>query len=341
MRRSIALAFALLALSSPFAHAQDPKPLPAKIDVGFDPKVDGLPFANGGNYASRGDCIGMSLTAIDRFLRRKAGEKLPAAEKAKKDRVEALIGDPVDHSVAAIAQALSKEVKVDGAKLDDPKLIRAALLRIQESGKPETLGLDSRVDGHCVVLFGFKNGKLLIYDPNFPGETVEWPFDEKKGLGKPPKGDRWSSVAPIPFDRYPVSRDMARIRGECASGDKACSGEFPTIETTVKPAADKKSVTISGKVSRGKRKSDEGDPTDPPKNVFVRINGVLETAPVALRSDGSYSAVIPASKLKEKGENSIQIVAATRYGSFAGFASVPAFTLGERTGIVEELSSPR
>ncbi len=340
-RRSVAVALLLLAIAAPQARAQDPKPFPDKVETGFDPKVDGLPFFNGGNYGSQGDCIGMSIVAIDRFLRRKAGEKMPENEKIRERETDALVGDPVDHLVTAAVQVEAKKVRVEAQKLDDPSALRAALIQMKEDGRPVTLGLDSKKAGHSVVLFGYKDGKLQIYDPNFPGETMEWTFDPKTGLGKPYRGDKWDTVAVLPLEKFPVSADLKKIREQCGGGAKECTEAFPAVTATVTPAADKKSVTVTGTVSRGKKKSDEGDATDPPKIVFLRVNGVLQKMPAKLKADGSYSITLPASALEAEGENVIQVIAATRYALFAGYTQAPAFTLGPRKGVLEALSSPK
>lgn len=373
LHRSRALASALavvLSLASA-ARAQDPdglplpatkKPvrasLPATIDTGFDPAQDGASFVNIGTYASQGDCLGMSLTAIDRFLRRRSGETLPAQEPpdTKNAPRGGLVGDPVDHETAAVVQAVGNrdEAVFDHAKkarFSDPGPVNAALERIAATGKPEVLGLDGKHDGHAIVLFGYKDGKLQIYDPNYPGETIQWPFDPVHGLKKYPKAlgtdpkeadmrrfyGGITTVTPVPFDHFQVSRDIAKIRGECSAQAKACAAKFPTVTTNVTPSRDGKSVTITGTVTRGLTKGEDG-PTERPALVILRVNGVLGHKPVPLRG-GHFTVTLPASALQD-GDNVVQVVATTDGGGFAGFATTKPFQIGGvRKGVNEALGA--
>jgi hypothetical protein len=370
-RRVFATALVLGIATASLARAQDPDglpppaktsaaALPATIETGFDPAKDGAPFNNIGSYASQGDCVGMSLVAIDHFRRRKAGETMPAQDPPDDSNTvkAALVGDPVEHEVAAIVQALGDHDDAvfdhaKTAKLSDPRLVRDALLRIENPGEPEVLGIDGRGDdGHALVLFGFKDGKLQIYDPNYPGETVQWPFDPVKGLSKYPKAfgtdpkeadmrkfySGMTRVTPVPFGQFKVSQEIAKIRDECSTQAKACTAKFPVVTAEVKPSADGQSVTISGTVSRGEKKSEDG-PTTPPGIVLLRVNGQLQKTPTAIKN-GRFSVTLPASALKSEGDNVVQVVASTREGGFAGYATTKPFQLGPRKGVTEALTSP-
>ena len=129
-------------------------------------------------------------------------------------------------------------------KLSNPKNIRAALERIAKTSIPEIMTLNSASDGHATVLYGYKDGKLQIYDPNFPGETVEWPFDPVKGLARHPKAKddptfygKLKLAGSTPFDQFQTGRDIAAIRSSCDALDKACVGRFETVTGKVEPAS--------------------------------------------------------------------------------------------------------
>jgi hypothetical protein len=57
-------------------------------------------------------------------------------------------------------------------------------LQMKVTGKPQVMGMqfaDGSV-GHAVVVYGFRDGKLLIYDPNYPGRTVTASVDPTRGI---------------------------------------------------------------------------------------------------------------------------------------------------------------
>src|SRR5581483_1582778 len=139
-------------------------------------------------------CFGMSLIAIDNYLQRKNGG--PPAKQQPEVTQFAAEGDLKAEEAAAVAEN-DALVKDGGApslvKPSNPKPILDALERMKKTGVPEPFFMDAGQGrgefGHVAVLYGAKDGKLLFYDSEFPGETIEWPFDSKKGLGVHPKHD--------------------------------------------------------------------------------------------------------------------------------------------------------
>src|SRR5687768_600943 len=77
------------------------------IDVdGFDPRLDGLPFPNKGSFTNpRGNCFGMTLVAIDNYLRRTRviGPPAPPREVATSSAVY-----PEEHALVSKAQSLTR-----------------------------------------------------------------------------------------------------------------------------------------------------------------------------------------------------------------------------------------
>lgn len=52
------------------------------------------------------------------------------------------------------------------------------------TGEPQIMIIQSFSAGHALVAYGYHEGRFLIYDPNYPGETVTYAFDPKAGFGK-------------------------------------------------------------------------------------------------------------------------------------------------------------
>jgi hypothetical protein len=342
-----------------------PKPSPAAsaaptdVDIGFDPRTDAPLFSNDGDYrlGPMSDCFGMSLVAIDNFKRRMAATG-PIPERQSKVTDLAAQGDLHEEELAALVAEDANETYAgpDGPKIPkdslptNPKAILAALARIQKTGVPETLmmtmGPPGPYSGHVTVLYGYKAGKLRIYDPNFPGETIEWPFDPKKGLGPHPKGQgpfkatygAVHAVTPVPIDRLKASGDIAAIRSAVYSS-AASTKDFATVTVKLAPGANADDVVLSGTVSRGLKMGAFG-PSVPPSQVWFKINGELVANPVQLQKDGSYSVTLSRSSFTETSD--VSVVATTkpfRYmtaGALAGFTE-QKLDLPRSEGFVKKL----
>jgi hypothetical protein len=311
----------------------------------FDPKKDAPLFANNGDYKNGGgDCFGMSLVAIDDFIRRKNGGAARGPDKVSEHPAE---GDLAQKETAAIVATEANAKDNDAAALEPPshaKPIMDALERIQKTGLPEPFFIDAGKgrgeDGHVTVLYGAKDGKLLFYDPNFPGETIAWPFDPKKGLGPHPKaghGDPFyghiNAVGSVPFDKLQTSKGIGAIKQACSAGASACVDQFPKVTVKLSPAKKEGEVQLSGTVSRGEKKVN-GQPTDAPAMAFLKIDGKLRREPVRLAKNGSFSIDLPRSSLRDTSE--VTVVATTKTGALAGYVT-EKLSPPSSSGFVKEL----
>ena len=247
-------ALALLLLLTPALLAQ-----PVRTD--FDVRLDGLPFDNMGDFASpEGNCLGMSLLAIDNYLARKerraAGipdpPPLPLARRTQDGPLQA-------QQVASLAQ-LEAERRDDPAENprrhpSQPAQVRAALERIRATGIPEVMCIFmSDGSGHATVLHGYDGSSLLIYDPNYPGELIRWPWSPSGGLGRHPKRGDDGLYSPTrfsvtPFRQHPSSKQLAAVRASCAAGAKRCVGRWFQVESALEERGAQREVV--GRVRPG------------------------------------------------------------------------------------------
>jgi hypothetical protein len=139
--------------------------------TGFDPTRDG--FANFGD----GNCLGAAETAAWWFDRVKAGQEArPLAEALADDRAR----------FSGLAKL--SEQRFQGKLLDHVWPSGRAegletLTRLAETGQPQILSFDTGKGGHSVLAYGFERGHFLIFDSNFPGETIDYDFDLQHGFG--------------------------------------------------------------------------------------------------------------------------------------------------------------
>jgi hypothetical protein len=318
-------------LPLPAATPKSPTALPATVTTKFDPRIDGLPFVNLGDFASpEGNCIGMSLLAIDAFNRRQtaaaAGQPAPAAPPIAKTPTE--LDLPLEEASSAVQQAEETggddDLRVNKEqRLSNPAAIRAALLRIAKTGEPEVMTLKGGTDGHATVLYGYANGNLQIYDPNYPGETIQWPYDPVKGLGKHPKVKddpfyaHLTGANSTPFAQFHTSAAIPALTAACDTLAKSCTARFPVVAAAVTPQANGKGVVISGTVSHGPARTFEGERSPAPKYAWVSVNGnPIER--VRLGKNGSYKVTAPAADFNQD-QNDVRVVATTDQGLLAGY----------------------
>lgn len=319
------------------ARADEAWSLPPALLTEFDPRRDGLPFANVGDMASpRGNCWGMSLLAIDNYLRRiergREGERaLPQGELTRSPSR----ADPTQQATAGLLQATATDLDFRGVPveagrrlpLSDPTPVLDALRRIGRTGVPEVLVMRGEQGAHAVVLYGYRDGAVRVHDPNFPGETIVWPFDPARGLGRHPKADTSSFYAGLthasttPYEAHRTSDAMDRLREACAAQDAECTGRYASLRATIERTADG-AVAVTGQVEAppggGSR----------PQRVWVAVNGQpIGSAEVS--RFGTFRAVVPAEALAADGDNLVRVLAETTTGGqpqFAGFADLQVAT---------------
>lgn len=337
---------AVLALGGP-ALAYE---LPPVLMTEFDPRRDGLPFANVGDLARPGgNCWGMSLLAIDNYLRRldrgREGERAPLSGPFTS---QPHLADPTQQATAGLLQ--NTAVDLDGPRSDvpveagrrlplsDPAPVLEALERIGRTGVPEVLVIRGSEGAHAVVLYGYRDGAVRVYDPNFPGEAIAWPFDPATGLGRNPKADQYSFYAGLthasttPYEAHRTTDAMDRLREACASQDATCTGRYPTISAHLERSA-AGDVVVAGQVAA------PADGGARPQRVWLAVNGQpIGSAEVS--RFGTFSAVVPPGALVADGDNVVRVIGETTtagWAQFAGFADLPLPTPTAET----VLTSPR
>lgn len=349
MQRTSA-SYALLATVLLFgsAEAQDPRrsrrPLPPVIATEFDPRRDGLPFGNNGDFASPdGNCWGMSLLAIDNYLRRLERGRDGEREVERPFTTEVQERDYFEEmATAAFLQerAERKDGDVDEeSRLRDPGPIHDALERIARTGEPEVLSVyDTDGGGHAVVVYGRDAaGNVLMYDPNYPGETLRWPWSPERGFGRHPKhGDpetdmyrKLKGVSAAPYRRHRASNDMRWIRRACTAGEAVCRDRFPKVSSRVTRSRDGERVLVQGKVSGGITRTAAGARVDRPRRVWVVVDG-RPVGQADLSADATFTITLPPGSYRP--DSRVRVVAATDGGAFAGF--------GDSTGTPGEARPP-
>lgn len=318
----VALPLALL-LAAPLL-AQDPV---APVRTAFDPRLDGMPFENAGDYASDGNCFGMSLLAVDNYLRRMrdraAGKPdpapLPITEKAQDGHLEAQVLASLVQAIAGV-QDDEDNSPVESVPARDPGPMREALERMRSTGEPHLMGIYApNGDAHEIVVFGYEDGKLLIYDPNYPGETIRWPWDPRRGFGKHPKsGDDPDMYAKLerydvgPIGVFKTGRELQALRDACAQGLDQCVARFHRLTGRLEGAPRKPIIT--GSVGPGLAEGEDGPPARP-KRVWVVVDG-KPVASGVIRPDGSFRVTLPRGTPAPGAR--VQLVAVTDDGLLAG-----------------------
>ncbi len=328
MRTATPLLALLLVAAAPGAvHAQgQPDPLPSTIWSGFDPRVDGVPFTNLGDVSTWGNCFAMVMMSVDNFNRRMRRGEYAGAPTLIGEQPEQ--GHYLEQSVAGVTQRNSEtngDNVMGGAAHGNPSVMAEdagpmlveALRRIDATGEPEELALET-VDqgGHSVNLFGFHKGHLLIYDPNYPGETIAWPFDPATGkLGRHPKtGDspvyQPDFIGSTPVSKYKVFQDLGRVRAACEAGASECREEaFPEVTASRRTGAQGEE-SITGRV--------DYDPSalrSAPDRVWVAVDGKPVTYGF-LDHEGKFD--IPLARGALPPGSKVQLVTITKDGLFGG-----------------------
>lgn len=320
----------------------------ANVRTGFDPAVDGLPFTNNGDMNSPdGNCWGMSLMAIDNYLQR---QRSGAPGVARPTTIENREGYFEEQGAASWAQASLEELEGDNENPTvgprDPSQLNAALDRIEATGAPEVMTIQSAEGGHAVVVYGYEDGNLLIYDPNFPGETIRWPFDPKRGVGPHPKGRepggsfyrRITGVGSTPYAQHRAAARLAEIRRACDANEPVCTDRFP-VSTALLERTPGGDVRVTGTVARGPTRDLDGKPTRPVNRAWVYVNGKLVgTTPV--NRFGTYRLTVPRGALREGGPNEVRVIMETQRGRRTTYAGARRFSLDEPAPVASRPPAP-
>lgn len=386
--RGCAAALALLTFAASPAFSQDdglPPPsivhareagVPTNVTTKFDVQKDGLPFVNFGDIGGQGgNCLGMSLIAIDNFHNRMAGDRRsnPTAPNVDGEDSDPGAVDPRMQETVSAAQMISisrdyvnrnesapgQGPPIEQKTFDDPSNLNAAIHRMARSHQPQVFTMSGPGGAHANVLFGYQNGRLQLYDPNYPGKTIEWPFDPVTGLGPHPVQDGFygtlNSAGAAPFSHFTGAKVLKALRQACAAGSDACTIRYATLDATAKPDG-KGGVTVSGRITRVPFQSLDGDSkttteAPPVTDVWVAVNG-SNVGRAHLNPDGTYSFGVP-EQVFTRAKNDIRVVAIATITNpqdqstrpvFAGYtetsvAPVATAAEGPRTGMAQAVEN--
>jgi hypothetical protein len=304
----------------------------ANVDTGFRPGKDTFDYRNG-DYESPGECLGISLFSVW-YYGAHAAEGRPPLSKVFRD-LHPLTpnADLVSREVGLKAQALALD-RIDdypGVPLRDPSRGRALYDRMKETGKPQILLLSGIISeaksndylGHAVVVFGYRDGKFLIADPNYPGVTATWPFDPESGFGaySNPR-PRWKIDA-VDFVSESIGPKTSAALSEILAGAIADGGEkdrYVEVEVTKLERSDR-GLVAEGAIRGG---IDWGD--KPVHEVRVMVNGRAVPGATAKVQDGKFRVQVDLAKLGLAAKDVKLGLLANKDGpgGFAGYAEVPA-----------------
>ena len=177
---------------------------------------------------------------------------------------------------------------------------------------------------HACVLYGYKDGKLQIYDPNYPGETVQWPWSPTTGFSAHPKAsgnatnfyDGIKFVGAAPVSKFKAEETLALVRLQASLGLDGSSKRYPRIDATTTDAGVGE-VAVTGQISTDGIKDSNGDGVRMPESVSVAINGATAGSG-KVRADGSFSVLVSSFLLNADGPNSVRVTAISDLGTFAG-----------------------
>jgi len=300
--------------------------LPTEITSGFDTARDALPVVNNGDTAGpEGNCLGMSLVAIDDFRRRTRAPWISTIVEQVLPRPPARPttfvseADPRDLAAAGLAQQEAHRndggVSRGRVPLSDTTPVRDTLERIAEGGDPEVLSIEGDGGAHAMVLHGYRDGALQIYDPNYPGEVIAWPWSPETGFGPHPRADQGPLYASPArhttrqLSDYQTGERIEELRAACDAQAAECVGRYSRYSAVVAPAGE--SLELVGQASM--------PPDQRPQTVWLTVNG----RPIGGRQVsrfGTFRAVVPPGLLRP-GPNQVRVVGED--GSrFAGFADL-------------------
>lgn len=174
--------------------------LEGRIPSSFEPGKDDWSFPNKGTVVSpRGICSGMSISAMWYFVE-KASRGSPRLSATYNNGTPSLWQDDVlGLKLASVVQKDAKFDNVIGKVWSGFKnLVRSdrwvynqIAQAIKVTGQPQLITVGS----HMMIAYGVDDGKLLIADPNHPGQRREMRYTDGKFEGYVVDGKKQTSVS--------------------------------------------------------------------------------------------------------------------------------------------------
>lgn len=269
----------------------------SSLDVAtrFDPALDVPPISNTGDYASDGDCLALTLLAIEAHDRRLRGEASPFV-KGNEPYLKAL--------VSQLQSRLAEEWTARDVNAGNPRRpwsdpsVGQGILESLKAGRPAILDFkvqlrDGRTGSHAVLAHSYKDGKFVLYDPDQPEspQTVEWSPETGFGRLSQPKFQTPLAATLRAPGEFQAAAGIAALEKACASLDASCMGRYRPTSVSATPEGG--SLVVRGTVGApGVRPRNEGS------MVFatVRVNRQPLLSVIVAR-DGTFTAKVPSSAL--------------------------------------------
>ncbi len=339
------LAVAGLGATGVFAGDDDGLPLPgmgpgkapATLVTEFDPMKDGLPYENAGSYRSPGDCLAMTLFAALRFrdrMDRGGGDKdLPQV--LRKPGLPPPRELPLQAAASVAQMNLAAgwdevEKAITRRSLWDAKTGQDLYDRMRETSQPQVVAVWNAEDtlGHAVLVYGYRDGQFLIYDPNKPGKTVTWKWDAR-GFAPPSFFDGAATAAHVPAETTPFAEELAGLQRACGDAGVACIASFAPMSLAVKTVSGKR--VVEGYVRTEK---DEGRAIAAMAVAGDRMIGLARVRP-----SGEFRLEL---EVPEGYTDPVRIVTVTTRGQLVGYRDIsvrdePTAPKPESLGIVPGL----
>jgi hypothetical protein len=156
------------------------------IDSGFRPAGDDWQFTNYGSYiAPFGHCTGQSMSAMWYYLEQPEGPGKPLFNRFDNNGNQPgspkfQYDDSLSYRLASVVwkdmdwNSLSRRVTEKLISRSDEATYKLFAYSMQMSGEPQMTEIWDTVNGggHAVVVYRIQDGKMLIADPNFPGDST-------------------------------------------------------------------------------------------------------------------------------------------------------------------------
>ncbi len=298
----------------------------ANVDTGFRPGKDTFDYRNG-DYDSEGECLGISLFSTWYYGAHAAGRR-PLSKLLRDLHPLAPNADLVSREVGLEAQQLARDRLDDytGPPLRDPSRGRALYDRLKETGKPQILEFTgtkgNTLIGHAVVAFGYRDGKFLIADPNYPGVTASWPFDPERGFGAYSNPRPGWKIFWADFVSEPIGpKTQAALAGilDRAIADGGEKDRYVEVAVT---RLERSGTTL---VAEGAILGGVAGPVKPVHEVRVTIDGRPVSRATARVQDGKFRVEVDLVKLglAAKDVKLGLLASGDGPGGFAGYTEVP------------------
>ncbi len=250
---------------------------------GFDPRLDGVPFANQPNYVNAGGtCFGMSVTAIANFRARRRGEQRLTGQAAEAQAVATHVyyEDRLKTNVLFRAQYVA--ARGGGSDLAGTA---ARLRQAIASGGPQVIILEGYGLNHAVVAFAASGNSFSIYDPDKPGETRTLRLDDGAWTGSWPRLTR-VFIAPQLDEFLAQARTL---KASCRDLGDQCAAQFWTVNATIERRGD--SAVVTGTVRSARQ--DAGIMAWHPEYVIAQVDGRF-AGRIAIPRDRPFELTLPA-----------------------------------------------